>query len=89
MRRQLASRSKTFSVAAGPAHGLEHGGAAVLQRHVQIGQDQLIGHQRDQPVHLRIGIDVVQPHPGRQLAEAAGQGLDVGAQRAACQKSVR
>ena len=49
----------------------------VLQRHVQVRQDQSLGHQRQHVVHRRIGIDVVQPDPGTvlpgQLAQFAAQ----------------
>jgi hypothetical protein len=51
----------------------------MLERHVQIGQDHPIGHQRDEFVDVRIGIDIVQPNPGRQLAQGARQLGDVSA----------
>ena len=43
----------------------------MLERDVEIGQDLALGHQRDDLVDMRIGIDVVQPHPGAELAELA------------------
>ena len=36
-------------------------------------------HQGDQVAHMRIGIDVMQPHPGTQTAQIAGQIGDMGA----------
>ena len=56
-----------------PLHALEHVGAGVLERDVEIGQHLALGHQRDDLVHMRIGIDVMQPHPGAELAERARQ----------------
>ena len=64
----------------GAAHGLEDRRAGVLQGHVQIGQDQALGHEGDESIHLGIGIDVMQANPGLVLPQPPGQGLDVGAQ---------
>ncbi len=54
-------------------HALQDTRAAVLQRHVEIGQDRPLSHERDQLIDVRIGIDVVQAHPGAQAAQGAGQ----------------
>ena len=64
------------ALAAGRAlHALEHVGVRMLERHVQVGQHAAVGHQRQHLVDMRIGIDVVQAHPGAmrlgQLAELA------------------
>ena len=45
----------------------------MLEGNVEIGQDLALGHQRDDLVDMRIGIDVVQAHPGPELAELAGE----------------
>ncbi len=50
-------------------HAFQRVRMAVLERDVEIGQDQPIGHQRDQLARMRIGIYIVQPHP--QLAICA------------------
>ena len=55
----------------GPAHQLQDARAAVLERDVEVGQHLALGHQRDHVVHVRVRIDVVQPHPGAELAEFA------------------
>ena len=51
----------------------------MLKRDVQIGQDQPIGHQRDQVANMRIGIDIVQPHPRTQGPKIPREVGDVGA----------
>ena len=50
-------------------HGLEHGRTGVLEGDIQVRQDFAFGHQRDQFVHVRIGVDVVQTDPHAQLAQ--------------------
>ena len=52
-----------------PAHRLQHVGRGVLEGDVEVGKDLALGHQRDDAVDVRIGIDVVQPHPGAELAQ--------------------
>ncbi len=54
-----------------PAHAFEHGGTGVLERHVEIRQHLALSHQRNDLVDMRVGIDVVQPHPHAELAERA------------------
>ena len=56
---------------------------AVLERDVEIGQDRALGHERDQVADMGVGIDVVEPHPGAERAEFAGEIGDVAADRAA------
>ncbi len=56
---------------------------AVLERDVEVGQDAALGHQRDQLADVRVGVDVVEPHPGAEGAELAGEVGDVAADRAA------
>ncbi len=45
----------------------------MLERDIQIRQNQPFGHQGDQVPHMRIGVDVMQPHPRAQLAQITGQ----------------
>ena len=45
----------------------------MLEGNVEIGQDLALGHQRDDLVDMRIGIDVVQAHPGAERAELVGE----------------
>ena len=45
----------------------------MLQRHIEVRQDQAFGHQRQQVVDMRVGVDVVQSRPGRQLPEFTRQ----------------
>ena len=54
-----------------PAHRLQHGRGGVLEGDVEIGQHLALRHQRDDLVDMRVGIDVVQAHPGAELAELA------------------
>jgi len=83
MARQAASRSSTLASLAGRFIRLQDARGGVLERNVEIGKDQSLGHQRDDLVDVRIGIDIVEPHPGTQLAELAGQIGHVGAHLAA------
>ena len=62
------------SAPAPPAvHAPQHVRAGVLKRHVEIGQHLAVRHQRDDLVDVRVGIDVVQPHPDAELAERASE----------------
>ena len=66
------------SLAAGRTlHATKHVGVSVLERHVQVGQDESLRHQRHDVVDVRIGVDIVQSHPGPmrfgQLAEPFAQ----------------
>ncbi len=45
----------------------------MLKRNIQVRESQTFGHQRDQVAHMRIGIDVMQPHPRAQPAQIAGK----------------
>src|SRR6516165_9178568 len=56
-----------------PFHPAQHGGCRMLKRDVEIGQHLALCHQRDDLVHMRVGVDVVQPHPGAELAKCAGE----------------
>ncbi len=62
-----------------PGHAAQHVRMRVLEGNVQIGQHPSFGHQRDQVAHMRIGIDIMQPHPCPQRAKVAGQIGDMGA----------
>ena len=65
------------------AHGLQHRGRGVLEGDVEVGQDLAFGHQRQHVVDVRIGIDVVQAHPGAELAEGLRQIEEAGLERRA------
>src|SRR5215831_1565531 len=45
----------------------------MLKRDIEIGQHLTLCHQRDDLVHMRVGVDVMQPHPGAELAKCAGE----------------
>ena len=51
----------------------------VLKRYIQIRQDQPLGHERDQIAHMRVGIDIMQPHPSAQRSQIARQISNMGA----------
>jgi hypothetical protein len=53
----------------GPPHVLQNPGGGVLERDVEVGEDLAFGHQRDRVGDMRVGVDVVQPHPDAHLAE--------------------
>ena len=52
-------------------HELQDARARVLERHVEVGQDPALGHQRDDLVDVRIRIDVVQAHPDARASPSA------------------
>ena len=56
-----------------PLHRLQHRGRSVLERHVDIGQHGAAVHQRDDLVDVRVGVDVVQPHPDAERRQLARQ----------------
>src|SRR5258708_2467380 len=45
----------------------------VLKRNVEIGQDPALRHQGDDLVDMRVGVDILQPDPGAEFAEFAGE----------------
>ena len=45
----------------------------MLKWNIQVRQNLAVGHQWDHLIDMRIGIDVVQPHPHAELAERAGE----------------
>ena len=57
----------------GAGHAPQHVRMRMLEGHVEIGQHQPVRHQRNQVAHMRIGIDVVQPHPCAEAAQIAGE----------------
>jgi hypothetical protein len=78
-----ALQALEVALAAGRAlHAAQHVGVGMLERHVQIGQHAPGGHQRQDVVDLRIGIDIVQAHPGAmrlgQIAELVAQFAQAG-----------
>ena len=54
-------------------HELQDALRGVLERNVEVGQDAPSGHQLDDLVDVRIGIDIMQPDPHAELAERGGQ----------------
>ena len=76
-------RSERLLLRRRPLHAFEHVGAGVLERDVEIGQHLALGHQRDHVVDMRVGIDVMQPHPGAEFAERPRQIEEAGAHLAA------
>ena len=54
-------------------HALEHVGRGVLERDVEIGQHLALGHQRNDVVDVRVGVDVMQPHPDAEFAQRLRQ----------------
>ena len=62
-----------------PPHALEHRGTGVLERDVEVGEHLAVGHQADDLVDVRVGIDVMQPHPDAEFAERAGKIDEFGA----------
>ena len=65
------------------AHGLEHSGRGVLEGNVEVGKDLARGHQRDDVIHMRVGIDIVHPHPGAEVAQFLGHVVELRAHLAA------
>jgi hypothetical protein len=55
----------------------------MLEGDVEIGEDEPLGHERDDLVDMRIGVDVVEPDPRPQLPQLAGEVGHVGADFAA------
>lgn len=53
----------------------------MLERHVEIRQDQALGHERHDLVDGRIRIDVVQARPDAELAQAPAEVEQMRAQR--------
>ena len=45
----------------------------MLEGNVEIGQHFAVRHQRQNVVHMGIGIDIVQPHPHAERAERLGK----------------
>ena len=43
----------------------------MLEGNVEIGRDQAVRHQGNDLIDMRIGIDIVEPDPGTQLAQLA------------------
>src|SRR5690606_11114508 len=66
-----------FGFVRGTLHRPQHFRAGVLERDVEVRRQEAFGHQRDYRVDVRVGVDVVQTHPGNlalgraQLAQFA------------------
>ena len=72
-RQRADARRASSPDAPGGACAFSTAGRGVLEGDVEIGQHLALGHQRDDLVDMRIGVDVVQPDPGAELAELAGE----------------
>jgi len=59
----------------GSGHPFESVRVGMLEGDVEVGQDQPVGHQRDQVAHVGVGVDVVEADPCPQLAKIAGQAV--------------
>ena len=55
----------------------------MLERNIEVRQDLAIGHQRDDLINMRIGIDIMQPDPCAQTAQFTGKIEEFGAHLAA------
>ena len=53
----------------------------MLEGHIQIGQYAPLGHERNDLIDARVGVDIVQPHPGPEFAQRSGQLEHPGTQR--------
>jgi hypothetical protein len=51
----------------------------VLERNVEVGEDDALGHERDELVHGGVWVDIVEADPGAEAAEFAGDIGEVGA----------
>jgi hypothetical protein len=54
-------------------HELQDARAGVLERHVEVGKDLALGHQRDDFVDVRVRVDVVQAYPHAEITQGAAQ----------------
>lgn len=71
LRSPVADALQHLCVVRGTAHSAEDIRARMLEWDVQIGKDQPFRHQRNHVVHVRVGVDVMQSHPGPDLAQLA------------------
>ena len=55
------------------AHGAQDVGGGVLERDIEVGKHAASRHQRHDLVYMGVGVDVMQPHPGAELAQLAGE----------------
>ena len=51
----------------------------MLKGDIEIGQNLALGHQADDFVDMRVGVDILQPHPGAEFAEFLGEVEEFGA----------
>src|ERR1700722_6924654 len=55
-----------------PPHRLQHRRRSMLKRHIDIGQHIAAVHERDRLVDMRVGVDILQPDPGAERTQFAG-----------------
>ena len=60
----------------------------MLEGNVEIRQNLAFGHQPDDLVDMRVGVDVLQPHPGAEFAELLGEIEEFGADLAVLPRAV-
>jgi hypothetical protein len=78
MSRQRARRSSVFSWCAGRRMAFRTAGEACWKGMSRIGQDLALGHQRQHMIDVRIGVDVVQAHPGAERAQRSSEVEEAG-----------
>ncbi len=61
----------------------------MLERNVEIGKNFSVSHQGNNVVDMRIGVNVVQPHPGAEVAQRRAQIQEASFQRLAAPRTFR
>src|ERR1019366_4132552 len=61
-RQRLVLRGRTF-------HCFKDFRARVLKGNIEIGQDLALDHEANDFIDMRVGVDILQPHPGAEFAE--------------------
>ena len=81
--RQSRMRLSVFSWWAGRRMAFSTFGRGVLERNVEIRQHEAFGHQFHNLIDMGVGVDIVQAHPGAELAQFLGQIVELGLDRTA------
>ena len=79
MARQRADAVQRLLAGGRALHRLQDPRAGMLEGDVEVGKDLALGHQRDDLVDMRVGIDVVEADPGAERAQLAGEIDELGA----------
>ena len=80
-RQRLLLRSRAL-------HSLEDFRARVLKGNIEVRQNLAFGHQPDDFVDMRVGVDILQPHPGAEIAEFFREVEEFGADLAILPRAV-